>query len=131
MIFKKIVGIAAAVAAIAAAAAVVVVALAFALYALARAYVGPAGGAAVVAGAAALIAIILALILTRRARPPQPKAGEPDNLLAKAMDLARDRPLVALGAAAAVVAVMVRNPKIVGVILGAALAPRNPRPPRS
>ena len=46
MIFKKIVGFAAAIAAIAAAAAVVVVALAFALYALAREYLGPAGAAA-------------------------------------------------------------------------------------
>lgn len=130
MIFKKIVGLAAALAAIAAAAAVVVVALAFALYAVARIYVGPAGAASVVAGAAALIALILALALTRKARPAKPHAGEPPNLLAKAIDLARDKPLVALGAAAAIAAVMVRNPKILGAIVAAALAPRSPPPKR-
>lgn len=126
MIFRKIVGFAAAIAAIAAAAAVVVVALAFALYAVARIYLEPAGAASVVAGAAALVAVIPALVLTRKARPVKAVADQPPSLLAKVVDLARDKPLVALGAAAAIAAVMVRNPKILGAIVAAALAPKSP-----
>ena len=128
MIFKKIVAYAVAIAAIAAAAAVVVVALAFALSAAVRDLVGPAWAAAAVAGAAAVIALILALVLHRKAKPPKLVAGEPPSLMAKAIDLARERPIVALGAAAAVAAVMVRNPKILGAIVAAALAPRSPPP---
>ena len=133
MIFRKIVTAVAAVAAIAAAAVVCVVALAFALYAVARDYLGPAWGAAAVAGAAALIALILAVALTLKARPPKAgKTPEPQSLLAKAMDLAKERPLVAIAAAGAVVAVMIRNPKILGPILAAAFASKAapPAPPR-
>lgn len=130
MILKKIVTIVAAVAAIAAAAAVCVVALAFALYAVARDYLGPAWGAAAVAGAAALIVLILALMLALKAKPPKAgRTAEPQSLMAKAMDLAKERPLVALAAAGAVVAVMIRNPKILGPILAAAFASRTAAPP--
>jgi len=52
--FRKVVGLIAAIAAIAAAAIVVVVALAFALYAAVSEYVGRAWGAAAVAGVAVL-----------------------------------------------------------------------------
>ncbi len=119
----------AAIAAIAAAAAVVVVALAFALYAVARDYIGPAGGAAAVAGAAALIAVILALVLTRKAKPPKPVKGDDQNLTAKLIQLARERPLVALGAVAAAATVVIRNPRVLGAVVTGLLANRATRKP--
>ncbi|WP_309603978.1 hypothetical protein [Phenylobacterium sp.] len=134
MIFRKAVGLVVAFAAIAAAAGVCVVALAFALYAAVRDLIGPAWGAASVAATFALIALVAALVVTRKARPPKPVQGAPpESLAAKLIDLARERPLVAAGAAAAVVAVMVRNPKILAPIIAAALASRTPparKPPK-
>lgn len=124
MIFRKIVGLIAAFAAIAAAAAVCVVALAFALYALVRAYIGPAGAAAAVAGAAALIALVLALSLTRKAAPPKPIKGDSQNLTAKLIELARERPLVALGVVAAAATVIVKNPRVLGAVIAGLFASR-------
>ncbi|HEX3700007.1 MAG TPA: hypothetical protein VHV27_04970 [Phenylobacterium sp.] len=118
----------AAVAALAAAAVVCVIALAFALYAALRDVIGPAWAAAAVAGAAALIAIIAALLLTRKAKP-KPVPGDQQNLTARLIELARERPLVAAGAMAAAVAVVVRNPRILTAIVSAAFASRRPRKP--
>ena len=118
----------AAVAALAAAAVVVVVALSFALYAALRDVIGPAWAAAAVAGAFALLALILVFVLTRKARP-KPVKGDQQNLTARLVDLARERPLVAAGAMAAAVAVVIRNPRILTAIATAAFASR--RPPRS
>ena len=118
----------AAFAAIAAAAAVCVVALSFALYAAVRDLIGPAWGAVAVAGAMALIALVLAFLLTRKARP-KPVKGDPDNLTARLIELARERPLVALGAVGAAAAVVIRNPRILTAIITATFAQRPPRPP--
>ena len=138
MIFRKAVGLVVAFTAIAAAAAVCIVALAFALYAAIRDQIGPAWGAASVAATFALIALVAALVVTRKARPPKPSHGaQPESLAGKLIDLARERPLVAAGAAAAVVAVMVRNPKILAPIVAAAFASRtptarkHPKPPKA
>jgi membrane protease YdiL (CAAX protease family) len=116
----------AAIAAIAAAAVVCVVALAFALYAIVRDYLGPAAGAAAVAAVAALIALILAFALTRKARP-KPVKGDTQNLSGKLVELARDRPLVALGAVAAAAVVIVRNPRVLAAVVSGLLASRAPR----
>jgi len=89
------VGLVAAIAAIAAAAVVCLVALAFAEYAAVRDLIGPAWGAAAVSATVAVIALILAFIITRKARP-KPVKGDADNLTAKLIDLARERPLVAV-----------------------------------
>ncbi|HEX5261916.1 MAG TPA: hypothetical protein VFW13_00205 [Phenylobacterium sp.] len=130
MIFRKFVALIAAVAAIAAAAAVCIVALAFALYAGVRDYIGPAWAAAVVAGVVALIALILALVVTRRAQP-RPVRGDSQNLTAQLVNLARDRPLVALAAVGAAAAVVVRNPRILGAVAAGLFAGRSQRhPPR-
>ena len=118
----------AAVAAIVAAAVVVVVALAFALYAAVRDLVGPAWGAAAVAGAAALLALVLAFALTRKAKP-KPVKGDSQNLTAKLIELARERPLVALGAVAAALTVVVKNPRILSAVLAGLFAGR-PAPPK-
>jgi hypothetical protein len=127
--FRKVVGLIAAIAAIAAAAIVVVVALAFALYAAVRDLIGPAWGAAAVAGAAALIALILAWLLTRKARP-KPVKGDSENLTAKLVELARERPLVALAAVGAAAAVVIRNPRILTAVISAAFASRPPPRPK-
>ncbi len=127
MIFRKAVGLVVAFTAIAVAAAVCIVALAFALFAAIRDLIGPAWGAAAVAAAFALIALIAALVVTRKARPRK-FAGhaQPESLASRLIDLAKERPLVAAGAAAAVVAVMVRNPRILAPVIAAAFASRTP-----
>ena len=119
----------AAVAALAAAAVVCVVALAFALYAGLRDVIGPAWSGAAVAGAAALLALILAFVLTRKASP-KPIKGDRKNLSAQLVELARERPLVAAGAVAAALAVVVRNPRILTAVIGAAFASRPRTPPK-
>lgn len=126
MIFKKLISMVAAIAAIAAAAVVCVVALAFTLYAVVRDLIGPAWGAAAVAIAAAIIALVLAFLLTRKAKPKRPKADE-QNLTGRLVELARERPLVAAGAMAAAVAVIIRNPRILTAVASAAVASRGAR----
>jgi Na+/melibiose symporter-like transporter len=125
VIFRKFVGLVAAFAAIAAAAAVCIVALAFALYAALRDIVGPAWAAAGVAGAVALIALILAFVITRKARP-KPVKGDSQNLTAKLIELARERPLVALGAVGAAAAVVLKNPRILSAVIAGLFAGRPP-----
>jgi hypothetical protein len=127
--FRKVVGLISAIAAIAAAAIVVVVALAFALYAAVRELIGPAWAAAAVAGAAALLALILAWLLTRKARP-KPVKGDSENLTSKLVELARERPLVALAAVGAAAAVVIRNPRILTAVITAAFASRPPQRPK-
>ena len=122
-------GLVAAIAAIAAAAVVCVIALAFAEFAAVRDYLGPAWGAAAVSATVAVIALILAYVVTRKARP-KPVKGDADNLTAKLIDLARERPLVAVAAVGAAAAVVVRNPRVLTAILAAAFAPRPTSPPK-
>ena len=119
----------AAIAALAATAAVVVIALSFALYAAVRDLVGPAWGAASVAGAAALVALVLAFALTRKARPPKRVQGDDQNLTGRLIDLARERPLVALGAVAAAATVVIRNPRILSAVVAGLFANRVTQPP--
>lgn len=121
MIVRKLVFGLAATVAVAAAAGVVVVAAAFAVYALLRDVLSPAGAAAAVAGLAALIAVLGALVLALLARPPRPKP-EDASLTVRAMEFARAKPLIALGAAALAGVVLVRNPKIATTALTAFMA---------
>jgi uncharacterized membrane protein len=126
VIFRRLISMIAAIAAIAAAAIVCVIALSFALYAALRDLIGPAWASAAVAGAFALLALILAFFLTRKAKP-KPVKGDQQNLTARLIELARERPLVAAGAMAAAVAVVVRNPRILTAIATAAFASRKPK----
>ncbi|RAK59804.1 hypothetical protein DJ021_08300 [Phenylobacterium hankyongense] len=128
MIFKKALGLVAAIAAMAAAAAVCVVAAAFALYALARYYLGPAGAAAVIAVLAALLALTLALVVLRKAKPKPIKADD-QNMTTRLIELAREKPVIATGAAVAAAVVLVRNPKILSAVVSAAIASRATRAP--
>ena len=121
MNLRRILNLAAALAAVAAAAAVCVVAAAFAVYALAESYLGPAGAAAVVAGVFAVVALLVAWLATRKVTPKRAKADDA-NLIDRLMLLAQERPLVALGAAAAAVTVLLRNPAVITAIVSAFVA---------
>ncbi|WP_374469188.1 hypothetical protein [Phenylobacterium sp.] len=120
---QKILRLLAAAAAIAAAAVVVVVAASFAVYAAFKPFVGPAWAAAIVAAVFALFALLVALSLSAKARP-KPMPPEEQGLLPRVIELARERPIVAAGAAVAGAIVLARNPKIVTTILSAAIAGR-------
>ena len=125
MIFRKLIAMIAAIAAMAAAAATCVVALAFTLFAVVRDLAGPAWGSAAVAGAALVITLVLAFLMTRKAKP-KPVQGDEQNLTARLVELARERPLVAAGAIAAAIAVVARNPRILTAVATAAFASRKP-----
>ncbi|MEI9964458.1 MAG: hypothetical protein WDM92_06905 [Caulobacteraceae bacterium] len=100
-----------------------VVALAFAVYALARDWLGPAGAAAVVAGIAALglllTGLFFAFAATRQKR--EPGIGE------KIGSFAKERPLAALAAGLAAAFFAVRNPQILMALLLAFLEPKSGR----
>jgi hypothetical protein len=120
LIYRKVVLILLAVSAAASAAAVAVVAVAFALYALWRPALGAAGAAAAVAGAAALFMAIGALVAALMARPT--KRRENEGFALRAMDFAREKPVVAIAVAAAAGLVAARNPKLITTALTAFLA---------
>lgn len=123
----RFLNIAAAFAAVAAAAVVVVVAASFAVYAAAKPYVGEAWAAAIVAGVFALVAVIIAWVATRKVAP-KTKPGKPADasVVDRMIDLAKERPLVALGAGAAATAaavtVLLRNPAVITAVISAFLA---------
>jgi hypothetical protein len=109
----------------AAAAVVGVVAAAFALYAVVETWLGPAGAAAVVA---ALFALTAAAISWFIARGSDSAPIDDQSMVDRLVAMAKDRPLMALGAAGAIVTVVLRNPKILSVLLAAALAAFAPKP---
>jgi hypothetical protein len=126
-----------AIAALAASAAIAVFAAAFALYALLRDILTPAGAAGAVCLAAALLAALAALIAAQQAKGPKlrrrpavssPGYRPPDNLIARVIDVARDRPFVAAGAAVAAGLLAVANPALVTAVMRAFIDPG--RPPR-
>ena len=132
MNLSRILTLATAIAAVAAASAVCVVAASFAVYAMAKVYLGPAGGAAVVAGIFAVIAVMVAWAATRKATPRSSRDAKPGDagLIDRALGLAKERPLMALGAATVAVAVILRNPAVIGALVSAFLAGGAAKPRR-
>ena len=130
---NRVLNLAAAIAAVAAAVAVCIVAASYAVYALALLWLTPAGAAAVVAAVFAAIAAIVAWIATRKVVPKTPKgAPPPETPMEKVIGLAKERPILALGAGAVAAFVLARNPAIVsallsGVIAGNAAKPTAPK----
>ena len=112
-----------AVTAMAAAAGVVVIAAAFALYALVRAPLGAAGAAAVVVLAAAVLIALLGLIAALLARPPKRKPGRPADAspLDRIIEMARERPIVSVGAILGAAVVAMRNPAVLALVVKAVL----------
>ena len=95
-----------------ASAAVGVFAAAFALYAILQGPLGPAGAAAAVAGVAALIVALAGLIAARKVEhghhhAPKPGAA-PDSFgfAERIVEIAKDRPLISIGAALAVILIL-------------------------
>ena len=123
MILKKALGLVASVAALAAAVGVVVVAAAMALYAIAREYLTPAGSAAVLALVAAILAAVLAFVAFRQVRP-RPLRRDEENVTTRLIELARERPIIAAGAAVAAGLVLLRNPGVVTSAVTAFMAGR-------
>ena len=136
MIVQRITLAVVALAALAAAAAIAVFAAAFALYALLRDILTPAGAAGAVCLGAAVVAALAALVAAQQAkwprlsRPPMssPSYRPPESLIARIIDVARDRPFVAAGAAVAAGLLAVANPALVTAVMRAFINPG--RPPR-
>jgi hypothetical protein len=132
-LIKKVVLAVSAVAAIAAAAGVVIVAAAYALFALVSPELGAAGGSAVVALAAALLVGFIGLIAWMKLRPPRrfasakgPPAGD---FMARAVNLARERPIMAAGALVAASVIAMRNPALTALVVKSFLDSK--KPPKS
>ena len=135
MIVQRITLAVVAIAALAASAAITVFAAAFALYALLRDILTPAGAAAVVCLGAALLAALAALIAAQQAKPPRirrtmssPGYRPPNNLIDQVVEVARERPFVAAGAAVAAGLLAIANPALVTAVMRAFISPN--RPPR-
>lgn len=136
MILKRVLSGAAAAGAAAAAAAVVVVALAYAIYALAKMWLVPAGAAAVTAAVFAAAMGIGAAVMAsgakgkgggkavKKLKHPQ---DEPRTLLERALDTARERPVVAAAGALAAGLLALRNPALVATVIGLINQPPRPR----
>jgi hypothetical protein len=112
---------AAAIAAVAAAAAIAVVAVAFAVFAACRPYVGEAYAWAIVAAAFALTIGLAGMIAAQGARGRSRRRGRYDEedalgLAERLIDLARDRPVSAVGVALALGIVLIRSPKSLAAI---------------
>ena len=124
MNLKRILNLAAALSAVAAAAAVVIVAASFAVYAVAKPYLGEAGAAAAVAGVFAVIALVVAWLATRKVVPRTRRGAKPDDgtMIDRLIDMAKQRPLVALGGAAAAAVVLMRNPAVITALVSAFVA---------
>lgn len=135
MIFEKTLMTLAAAAAIAAAAGVAVVAAAFALFAVLVPVTGAAGAAAIVAATAAFVVALAGLVAAARAKDNRRRqqefaahAADP-GLIAKLFELAKQRPFVAAGAAAAAGIFALRNPALVAAVIKAFFdAPGGPPP---
>ncbi|MBX3483632.1 hypothetical protein [Phenylobacterium sp.] len=128
---RRILRLAAAIAAVAAAAAVVVVAASYAVYALALTWLTPAAAAAAVAGVFAVIAVVVAWVVARPVTPPPKKPGAPQDdatLADRLIGMAKERPLMALGAAAAATFVLIRNPAVVTAVVSAFMAGNASKP---
>lgn len=114
----------AAAAAIVVAAGIGVVAVALAIYAGALPFVGPAWAAAIVAAVMAAVAVggVMAF------RPPKSQRRDSEDLdaslLEKMIDLAREHPVLAMGAAVGAGIYAVRNPRLAAAIVAAFMAGR-------
>jgi hypothetical protein len=131
LIFEKTLMTLAAAAAIAAAAGVAVVAAAFALFALLTPHLGAAGAAALVAACAALLVALAGLVAAAKAKSRRGQAqsdfadsGDMHGLLARVMEMAKQRPLIAAAAAMAAGVFALRNPALIAVVIKAFLDPK-------
>lgn len=144
MIVEQTLKTVAAAAAVATAVIISIVASALTVYALVEGLVGPAGAAAVVAGLFAVIAAVAAVIATQRAAPRRRDEREAPagldlralglegldlggaNLVERASEIIKERPVVAAGAAIALGLLAYRNPELVTLVARSILNPGRP-----
>ena len=101
---------------------VAIVAVAFALFAVLVPVVTPAGAAAVVAGVFALAVAAVALVVASgsNGHDKDHHGGSADfGLVERLFDMARQRPLLSVGAAIAAGIIAIRNPALVATIAAA------------
>lgn len=117
MIKKIVLGLCAA-AAIAAAAGVLVVAAAVGLYAVLEPRFGAAGSAGMVALAAAVLIALVGVVAWLQIRPVRAAKAPPQgDMLARAMNLARERPIIAAAGVMAAAVIAMRNPALTAVVV--------------
>lgn len=131
-LLKRGAGVAAGLGLVLGAAGTLVVALCFAIYAALREALTPAGASAVVVLIAAAMMGVGAFVLLRggKSHPehahgkPGPHSGHgaPQGIVERALDLARDKPVIAAGAALAAGLLALRNPTLIGAVIGAVTA---------
>jgi len=126
VILRRVLLLVAAVAALMTATGVITIAIAFAVYAAFEPMIGRAYAAAATAGIfAALIglaALILVMMAEGRRRRRAQTASRPDaGLMDQILGLAREKPFAAAGIAAAAGLMAMRNPRMIGAVLGAFL----------
>ncbi len=107
------------------AAAVGVVAAAYALFEALRAPLGAAGASGVVAAAIFLLIAAGAGLMALSRRKPPPPADT--SLSAKVLQLARDKPVLAVGALVAAGVIVARNPRLVATAVSAFMAGQSAR----
>jgi hypothetical protein len=111
--------------ALGAAVATAVVALAFAAFAVLEVWLGRAGAAAVVALIFAVFAGVVALLIEMQVKGKKARlAPREPSMTEKLSELARERPLLAGGAALAAGLIALKNPQVVASIVSAVLATR-------
>lgn len=111
---------------------VLVVSAAFALFALLRGSVGGPGAAALTALAAAVLMAVVAFSFEAWAQSAQkPKPGQggsgDQDLLARLIGMAQDKPVIAAGAVVGAIFLAIRNPALTAIVVKAFLDPK-PRP---
>ncbi len=108
-----------------------VAAAACALFWVLEPLVGRAGAAALLAGLLALIVAICVLIAVSRSSHPGRHAPQPGHtdfaFVDRIIDMAKDRPLLSLGAALAAGLIAIRNPALVATIVAAFMDRPKPR----
>jgi hypothetical protein len=93
---------------------VIVIALAYALFALARPYVGPAGASAIVAGAAALFIALIGITFAIMGRKPRRKSKEPESVTDRVVEFVKTKPITSVVGAVAAGVMAIRNPGYLG-----------------
>jgi hypothetical protein len=114
VIFRRLLFLLAAATMLAVSAGVIVIALAYALFALARPYVGPAGASAIVAGGAALLIALIGITFAIMGRKPKRKPDQPESVTDRVVEFVKTKPITSVVGAVAAGVMAIRNPGYLG-----------------
>ena len=117
---------------VAVSAGVLVVSAAFAVYGALKEMVGAPGASALTALAAALLMLAVAFgfeAWAQGSKKAKPHAGGDQDLLQKLIGMAQERPIVSVGALVGGIALAIRNPALVAIVVKALLDPKG-KPPK-